>query len=75
MITPGLRDTIKWAGFVPPAEIFTKVDPRGYEYGKFVVEVEAEDVVSVRSVDLDGHERYAMTMTENSFKRWAKECT
>lgn len=74
-MTDEMRDTIKWAGFVPPAEIFTKPDPRGYGYGKFVVEVEAAEVVCVRSVDVEGNERYAMTMTADSFKRWAKDCT
>jgi len=70
-----LRDTIRRAGFNPPSEIFVKRDPRGPEYGKFVVEVEAEEVVVVRSIDIEGTEKYAMTMSERSFKNWAEECT
>ncbi len=70
-----IRDTIRRAGFKPPTEIFTKPDPRGHGYGKFVVEIEADEVVCVRHLDVEGHERYAMTMSENSFKRWAEDCT
>lgn len=82
------NDTLVQVGFKPPSMKFTKVDPRGAEYGMFTAEiVDAEEpfkfslpalitpqLIEVRKLFSDGSLDYLMYFTSTTnFQRWAKE--
>lgn len=69
------------AGFKPPLVTYTKPDPRGSEYGHFIVTILDDETVEVTKCNVDaqgkddGEASYNMTMSLRSFRRWAEECT
>ena len=82
------NDTLVQVGFKPPSMKFTKVDPRGAEYGMFTAEiVDAEEpfkfslpaliatkLIEVRKLFSDGSLDYLMCFTSAThFQRWAKD--
>jgi len=66
------------AGFIGE---FTKPDPRGIEYGRFIAKRTPENFIEVTydPLNLDDDTRgykYVMVFTsELSFKNWAMQCT
>jgi hypothetical protein len=67
-------DAIKYAGFKFPPAHARKDDPRGKEYGYFIVLMDT-DKYTVTKFDYVDTMVWTATFTEDNFLAWAKENT